>query len=241
MTDPIRPPDEADWDDDDDSVWADPTMQASDEFSQAYGFFNARLFADRLPHALITMQRRGKSYGYFAGERFGIRDGEEITTDEIALNPAHFKERTVEDSLSTLVHEMCHLEQHHFGKPSRNGYHNRRWAETMKSVGLIPSNTGKTGGKQTGQQMDHYIQPGGPFDLACRALLDDGFTLSFVDLWKTPERWKKAASKTKYTCPGCGLNAWGKPEIHLVCGECKERMAADDGAQKEVDNFAAAA
>lgn len=37
----------------------------------------------------------------------------------------------------------------------------------------------------------------------------------------------KAASKTKYTCPACGLNAWGKPEISLVCGEWGEQMQTD--------------
>jgi hypothetical protein len=39
------------------------------------------------------MQRKGKTYGYFAGGRFGTRQGTEIT-DEIALNPSHFRDRT---------------------------------------------------------------------------------------------------------------------------------------------------
>jgi transcription elongation factor Elf1 len=37
-------------------------------------------------------------------------------------------------------------------------------------------------------------------------------------------RKKKAASKTRYSCPECGTNAWAKPAVHLVCGECDERM-----------------
>ena len=28
------------------------------------------------------------------------------------------------------------------------------------------------------------------------------------------------ASKTKYTCPNCGLNAWAKPDAALICGGC---------------------
>lgn len=72
----------------------------------------------------MTLQRKNKAYGYFAGGRFGSKDGTEIT-DEIALNPSHFKSRTDEQSLSTLAHEMAHLWQHHFGKPSRAGYHNK--------------------------------------------------------------------------------------------------------------------
>jgi len=41
-------------------------------------------------------------------------------------------------------------------------------------------------------------------------------------------RKKKTASKTKYTCPGCGLNAWAKPEAPLVCGTCQEPMQAEN-------------
>ena len=106
-----------------------------------------------------------RSYGYFWGQRFATRDGVEIY-DEIALNPRHFKNRTTEQTLSTLVHEMVHLWQHHFGKPSRSAYHNRQWAAMMKEVDLFPSTTGEPGGRQTGQTCSHYIIPSGTF--CCR-------------------------------------------------------------------------
>ena len=54
------------------------------------------------------MQRKPGANGYFANERFGTRDATEIT-DEIALNPAHFKQRDTSEIFSTLVHEMCHF------------------------------------------------------------------------------------------------------------------------------------
>jgi predicted SprT family Zn-dependent metalloprotease len=123
-----------------------PTKRTYNDLTVAYDFFNERLFNGKLPPCLITMQRKAKAYGYFAGSRFGTRDGEEVT-DEIALNPSHFKARTNEESLSTLVHEMVHLQQHHQGKPSRTGYHNKEWAVMRRQVGLIPSDTGAEGGK----------------------------------------------------------------------------------------------
>ncbi len=43
-------------------------------------------------------------------------------------------------------------------------------------------------------------------------------------------RPKKAASKTKYTCPSCRANAWAKPDARLVCGDCAEPMQAEEGA-----------
>ena len=85
---------------------------------QAYDFFNRALFADRLPTFLITYQRKNRTYGYFSGDRWS---GGRKVVDEIAMNPMHFQDRTQHEVLSTLVHEMAHLEQHHFGKLNRPG------------------------------------------------------------------------------------------------------------------------
>jgi hypothetical protein len=41
-------------------------------------------------------------------------------------------------------------------------------------------------------------------------------------------RRRKAASKTKYTCPACELNAWAKPGVNLVCGDCGETMEPEE-------------
>ena len=104
----------------------------------------------------------------------------------------------------------------------------------MHAVGLIPSDTGAPGGKETGQKVSHYIAGGGPFDKACTDLIRQGFAVRYVELWSDPEaRKKKAASKTKYTCPACGLNAWGKPDISLICGDCDERMQAEPADENE--------
>ena len=135
---------------------ATPTAQTYNSLEDAYAFFNDRLFGGALPHCLITMQRHKGAYGYFAPERFGSRDGATIT-DEIALNPMHFAERSIKQTLSTLVHEQAHLWQQHFGEPSRGGYHNKEWAAKMKEIGLYPSDTASPGGKETGQRVSHYI------------------------------------------------------------------------------------
>jgi hypothetical protein len=48
------------------------------------------------------------------------------------------------------------------------------------------------------------------------------------DAGESAIRKKKTASKTKYTCPGCAANAWAKPGMNLVCGDCSEAMIAQD-------------
>ena len=94
----------------------------------------------------------------------------------------------------------------------------------MIEIGLMPSDTGEEGGKQTGQRVMHYSVPGGKFDRAADALLHDGFRLSWQSFKLATQQGKGKVSKIKYTCPDCGLNAWAKPGAHLVCGECSETM-----------------
>lgn len=210
----------------------DPTHIVAQALTAAYDHFNAELFNGRLPSCIIHMHRKAKCYGYFAGDRFGTMRGTgspvATTVDEIALNPTHFKARTVEQSLSTLVHEMVHLWQHRFGKARKDGYHDKEWAEMMVDVGLMPSSTGAEGGKKTGQKVSHYIIEGGDYARICAELLATGFKLPYVELWSTDKATvaKKAASKTRYSCAACGVNAWAKPATVLICGGCRETMTA---------------
>jgi predicted SprT family Zn-dependent metalloprotease len=209
-----------------------PTRRTYTNLDAAYDHFNRKLFGGTLPPCLLTVQRKKGSYGYFSGERFAsIGDPTEIT-DEIALNPAHFATRTPIKILSTLAHEQCHLWQHHFGKPSRTGYHNKEWAAKMREIGLIPTDIGEPGGKETGQHMTHLIEEGGRFDQACAAFLAKHGTILYHDRAGEGDaaktRRKKAASKTKYTCPECSLNAWAKPDVNLWCGNCEEQMECEE-------------
>ena len=108
----------------------------------------------------------------------------------------------------------------------------------------MPSNTGQPGGKRTGQQMTHYILEDGPFAEAPADLLALGWGIQYVDragrftaapgpgpvLGKgTPKGMPGPApvkgTRAKFVCPGCKAAAWGKPGLHLVCGDCQEPMA----------------
>jgi hypothetical protein len=130
---------------------------------------------------------------------------------------------------------MTHVEQKHFGNPSKDGYHNTEWGTLMDAIGLTPSDTGEPGGKRTGKKVTHYIEPGGRFSEACAAFLASGQPLTlYSDQWRSEEdkakARKKTASKTKYTCPGCDQNAWGKPDLLILCGVCELEFEADAGA-----------
>ena len=208
-----------------------PTEEAYGQLQTAYAHFNKRLFGGRLPGCLFTFQRQANTYGYFSGQRWD-RHGEAMT-DEIAINPGYLKVRPIMDILSTLAHEMVHQEQDHFGKPSRRSYHNKEWARMMKAIGLQSSHTGEAGGKEVGERMTHYVSPGGRFEKACQELVKGGFSFAWTDRSPVHESGGAAGepeprpkNKIKYTCPGCKLNVWGKPELHVACLACELELAA---------------
>lgn len=222
-----------------------PTATEYTAFQAAYDSYNQALFSGQLPQCLITLQRRKGYAGYFWHGQFKARSSE-ARTDEIALNPEIFAD--LMEILQTLVHEMCHLWQAHFGTPSRNAYHNKEWAAKMREVGLIPSTTGQPGGKETGQRVGDYIDPAGLFAAHTATLLASGFMIQ----WQATSKAKPPAeaplsgvdgpgesettgddndqatlnpkNKIKYTCATCGQNAWAKPGAWLICGDCDERM-----------------
>lgn len=76
---------------------------------------------------------------------------------------------------------MCHLWQFGFGTPSRKSYHNKEWANKMENLGLIPSDTGRPGGKKVGQQMNDYPQKDGVFEKLCIKLFKDGLFIKWFD------------------------------------------------------------
>ena len=203
---------------------ARPTEQSYPQLLQAFSHFNMLLFKGRLPPVLFTLVNKPNSKGYFHAEHFEHATMG-VYTDEISLNPTLFRERTDRETLSTLVHEMVHLWQMHHGNPPRAAYHNAEWADKMQDVGLMPSSTGQLGGKRTGAHMTHYIIPGGPFDTACKKLLDSGFAIT----WKarpTPPKAGKGLSgkRVKYMCGTCDARVWGKADLHIMCGDCRLQL-----------------
>ena len=111
----------------------------------------------------------------------------------------------------------------------------------MESVGLIPSDTGKPEGKKTGQKMTHYIEEGGRYEKAFNRMPKKHlltFTSLEGDIMKaliegSPSAKGESGSssrksklrppsrkKTKYTCPSCKSNVWGKPSLNIQCLDC---------------------
>ncbi|MFA5952589.1 MAG: hypothetical protein WC807_20180 [Hyphomicrobium sp.] len=218
-----------------------PTPQAYGDLEFAANVFNERLFGGKVPPILFSYARKPRSAGYFSAERFAKRGGEHA--HEVGLNPKFLEALGDYKALAILTHVLCLVHRYEFGPLNRKGgrggrgYHDQAVADIMRSVGLMPSHTGEPGGRETGHSIRHYVIPGGPFDVACRELLITGFTLRWRDnprpraaKGREAARAMKAlpapaATRAKFTCPGCQLNAWAKPGARLGCLTCSAPMS----------------
>lgn len=202
-----------------------PTEVQFRAFQQMYDYMNRTVFGGGLKPVILNFSRRAKTLGFFAPDRWTRSAGTAgVRVHEISLNPAYLALRPPRDVASTLVHEMVHLWQQEFGKPSRTGYHNAEWADKMEAVGLMPSTTAAPGGARVGQAVSHYVFDDGPFARAFEAMPG-----AFLLPWQSYEpsttgKPKAPSSKFKYTCPSCGANAWGKGQLNLRCGDCDVEM-----------------
>ena len=199
-------------------------------FQCAFDFWNKELFHNVLPNVILTFSRHKGALGFFVPNLWA--DGKGISASEIAINPDYLSERNYKMTMSTLVHEMCHLWQEIDGTKSRRAYHNKNFAEKMEGIGLITSDTGKEGGKRTGQNMTHYIKEGGKFDREYAGLPKEAiipYTAGSLLKPSNKKKVKKAKSTFTFICPVCGQEVKAKTsDAHLVCGDCMEVMTLND-------------
>lgn len=211
----------------------EPTKDQFSKYQALYDYFNEKLYEGKLPSIILNFSRKANAAGFFAPDRWiSVQDNEK--THEISINPAYIATVDFIEVCQTLVHEQAHLWQMVFGKPSRTGYHNKQWADKMEGMGLMPSSTGEEGGKKLGQKMSDYIIKGGLFEVIFQKLPKD-ITLPWVAnegmLKPTDEELEngsikepKVKSKIKYSCGGCGMNVWGKPDIEVYCKKCEQYL-----------------
>jgi len=203
---------------------------------KAYQYYNKQLFYSKLPPCIFTIGEYGRAKGYMIRYAWSVNEGEQV--HQISLTKSLFDWDHI-SIFATLVHEMVHLWQAEYGKPSINNYHNKEWGWKMKDVGLIPSDTGAEGGEEVGEKVSHYIEEGGRFQQAFERMPKNYFPKTTPGRIrpkisgvtgkrgnvKTPLKPTKGrTNKLKYECPSCNQKAYGGKSLSIICGRCNLPM-----------------
>lgn len=201
------------------------SVEQINAFQEIFDFFNDNLFDGKLPPVILNFSRTsGKKTIAFFKPKSWAREAEKdtVAVHELSLTP-RFLNRTKKETFSTIVHEQCHLWQHHFGKASRPGYHNMEWAEKMLEVGLQPvSNSGG----MTGQSVSHDIIADGKFDILFKTI-ENELSLPFLAFSEDTEK-APSSTRSKYCCERCQTNVYGKKNLQINCGVCNAQYKLEE-------------
>ena len=215
-----------------------PAIEEADALTSAFEYLNEELFDNQLPMVKLSLTRNPRvKKGHFAENAWVDEAG--VEWHEIAINAQWYAE--VQDwrlAMTTMVHEMGHLEQADKGTAGRETYHNVEYVTRMRLMG-VDSTDMEGNPVSSGDRVSSALIPGGKLEQALldmpeeyifpylpKLMPDDPPTPAPQGPGPAPEP-KKRGVKTKYTCAKCGLNMWGKPESRIACLECNREMVAN--------------
>ncbi len=208
-----------------------PTIEQSTAFQNSFDYLNSTLFGGILQTPMLSLTRNANILGgYFVAEKW-IKNRAKVS--EIALNANLMQSKDIVHLMGVLVHEMIHLWQHYHGKKTRNGYHNQEFASKAHDLGLKNINV-KEPTKCTGQNCTQAIIREGATWNAVVKLPEDCFFPYLTENLGSPDPQEpgapptpqptKQGQRTKYTCPICGANVWGKAGLVLSCVLCNQNL-----------------
>ncbi|WP_293735755.1 SprT-like domain-containing protein [uncultured Phascolarctobacterium sp.] len=202
----------------------------------------------------VTIQSRGKrrAYGWcYLVPNWADSSGENRVAYEINI-AAETLGRPLEETYTTLVHEMVHLYNCQEGikdTADRSDRHNKKFGATCSLIGLA-NRADKVLGWTTHcpwsessaelhALLESYKQEGRPELLQVNRMDDKG------NLWKpttggtgeggeegeggeNTTKKRKKSNQIKYVCPCCGTSVRATKKVNIMCADCKESMLPEE-------------
>lgn len=196
----------------------------------AFRILNRVYFEDRLPETVITIQSSQRCYGYITVKKVW-KDSWDCYR-EINIS-AEYLNRPVENIISTLLHEMCHLYamENNIKDTSNNGrYHNKMFKQIAEKRDLrisyqqyigwsVTEPTDRLAAVIKEYRLDSpigYVRTG-EYEMTGTG----GGGLTGTGNGKTPG---KKSSTRKYVCVCCHNSVRATKDVNIMCMDCGLQM-----------------
>lgn len=187
----------------------------------AFNAINRDFYNNELEKVIITTKegRKKSAYGWIEVNKNWQQNGK--ARHEINISVDFLGERTVVETITTLMHEMAHLYniQHGIKDTTRSGlYHNKEFKKTAEDHGLMVSRMEKTGWSYTtaSEKTIFWIKENiaiKGFGVFKQTAEDEGNS-----------RTTTKQSYRKYICQECGLIVRATKECNIGCMDCGQQM-----------------
>ena len=208
------------------------TSRTAGYLEKIFRALNADWFNGELEEPIITIQSTPRAYGHVTMAKTWKRKDDwrhELNLGAETLN------RPIEEVVATMMHEMVHLYNiaHGVQDCSRGGaYHNKRFKEEAERRGLDIGHHPTYGWTVTepGEALIEYIIKQGWSEIYINR--GYGWTPSASGGSKAGNsgagaegaKPPKKSSTRKLLCPKCGQSVRATKAVHVLCGDCMERM-----------------
>lgn len=191
----------------------------------AFNAINRDFYGGELEKVIITVKegRKEGTLGTFCTAKEWIQNGK--ARHEINISANYIGQRTVVQTITTLMHEMVHLYnfQNSIKDTSRSGlYHNKKFKQTAEAHGLEIQFADDIGWSLTTptKQTAKWIAENIP-------IKSFGVYKQVADKASSGKINTKQ-SMVKKVCPCCGNIARVTSEYKLICGECMKEMIIEN-------------
>lgn len=200
-----------------------------DNLYKAYDQLNQQLFNSELPDIIITIQSNSQLpknkrniTGYTQNTPLWevTINGHKQAKYEITLI-AEFLNRTYEEIIETLLHEMCHLHNtiNRIDDCSKRGKHNEHFRDECERINLLCEQASKTGWSDT-HLSEHLLEVVHNLDINHEA-----FKLYRITIPPTEHKTRVVKPIYIYRCPCCNKEVKSKDDnMIIVCGNCKQEF-----------------
>lgn len=193
-------------------------MQAA--LQAAFNAINRDFYNGELEKVIITVKegKKKSAFGWIETTKNWKQNG--VDRHEINISADYIGERSVVQTITTLMHEMAHLYnlQNGIKDTTRSGiYHNKEFKKTAESHGLKVEQVDKIGWSLTTAtpETKKWIAENVPIK---------SFGVYKKAKEKDPKSSRTKQSSRKYVCAKCGLIARLTKEAAIMCVDCKEVM-----------------
>lgn len=191
------------------------------EMSRWFNMFNEKYFENKLPDAIITVQKaKSNNYGHFTLDKVWKSMDDESYEINIA---AHSLQRNVEDIAGTILHECLHC-YHKINdiKDFSGKIHNRKFKLAAEKLGFIVTQSKQCGWGHT--EIDGDLKEFIINDIKPNAEI---FKYARIVSVEKPKKEKKKIM-FKYICPQCELECKAKENVLIKCSHCDVDMEMED-------------
>ena len=205
--------------------------RAVGQLEKIYNVLNLGFFGGELPVPIITVQSKPGSYGHCSVAKVWQKPDGQTFELNIAAEVLNFP---IEETLDTMLHEMVHLycRVHGIKETSRGGkYHNGKIKEEAEKRGLTCYQCGQYGwNTKPGDNLVEYALNKGWNEIkigrnTLPPIMRTGSAgAAHGEAPTAADGGKRPSSTRKLVYPKCGQSVRATKAVHILCGDCMERM-----------------